>query len=80
MKLRYFVHSLSLIQKKSKKCKVWNFDILKEGDPYTSAHPVIQIGLLNFTFFPNVQNFMPLINFLMLKIILYIVTNYVSLC
>lgn len=52
-----------------------NFDNLHAGENYQNVRPVIQIGLLIFPFFPNFQNSMQHINYLMLKIILYIVTN-----
>ena len=43
------------------------FDSLKEGESYTSAHPVIQIGLLNFTLFPEYPEFYATYKFLNVK-------------
>ena len=37
------------------------------GDSYTSAHPVIQIGLLNFTLFPEYPEFYATYKFLNVK-------------
>ena len=37
------------------------------GDSYTSAHPVIQIGLLNFTLFPEYPEFYSTYKFLNVK-------------
>ena len=51
-----------------------NFDNLHAGENYQNVRPVIQIGLLNFTLFPKLPEFYAT-NYLMLKIILYIVTN-----
>ena len=43
------------------------FDSLEKGDSYTSAHPVIQIGLLNFTLFPEYPEFYATYKFLNVK-------------
>ena len=43
------------------------FDSLEKGDSYTSAHPVIQIGLLNFTLFPEYPEFYSTYKFLNVK-------------
>ena len=43
------------------------FDDLDKGQPYTSAHPVIQIGLLNFTLFPEHPEFYATYQFLNVK-------------
>lgn len=34
-----------------------NFDTLKSGENYRNVHPVIQVGLLNFTLFPECPEF-----------------------
>ncbi len=43
------------------------FDQLSEGDPYSAAKPVIQIGLLNFTLFPEHPEFYATYQFLNVK-------------
>ena len=39
------------------------FDQLSAGQSYESVKPAIQIGLLNFTLFRSIRNFMLPINF-----------------
>ncbi len=44
-----------------------SFDHLEEGEPYTTVRPVIQIGLLNFTLFPDHPEFYATYQFLNVK-------------
>ena len=44
-----------------------SFDHLEEREPYTAARPVIQIGLLNFTLFPDHPEFYATYQFLNVK-------------
>ena len=44
-----------------------SFDHLEEGKPYTAVRPVIQIGLLNFTLFPDHPEFYATHQFLNVK-------------
>ena len=44
-----------------------SFDHLEEREPYTAARPVIQIGLLNFTLFPDHPEFYATYQFLIVK-------------
>ena len=44
-----------------------NFDHLKKGEDYQLTHPVIQIGLLNYTLFPKYPEFYSTYQFLNVK-------------
>ena len=44
-----------------------NFDLLKKGEDYQLTHPVIQIGLLNYTLFPKYPEFYSTYQFLNVK-------------
>ena len=44
-----------------------NFDHLKKGEDYPSTHPVIQIGLLDYTLFPEHSEFYSTYQFLNVK-------------
>ena len=55
------------------------FNNLNPGEDYHKVKPVIQIGLLDFTLFPEHPEFYATYRFLNKKIILYIVTNCASL-
>lgn len=41
-----------------------NFDHLKKGEDYKLTHPVIQIGLLDYTLFPEHPEFLLLLSVL----------------
>ena len=61
------VINLSNWQDRSLSYLARNFDHLKKGEDYQSTHPVIQIGLLDYTLFPEYPEFYSTYQFLNVK-------------
>lgn len=57
-----------------------NFDQLNKGQNYSELKPVIHIGFLDYTLFPEHPEFYATYRLLILRIILNIVTNSHFLC